>query len=323
MDRTPAIALSRDERQALLDLKAEPTTPGRVAIRASIILQLAAGATRQQAAARLGISIPTVALWQRRYALGGIDHLRDTLRSGRPRLAGRLAQTTSPATRRAGPDGGEPRPPPRPDVRPSEPELDWLLGAARRTISRRGFSATRVSDIAAEAGVSPATIHYYFQTKNEILVRALLWASQQLLPELSDDANADDAVTLMARYIESTIPYAGVQRDEYLLEIDLWSHVRLHPELLPAWESYEERWLAHVTALIALGIRTGAFTSTIPAAELAERLVALTDGLSAQTAISASRMPPQRVRRLILRFASEQLSVPFEVLDERASRRDT
>lgn len=298
MASSSALALDRSDHQALLDLKTDPATPARVALRAAIILELAAGTTRTQVAAKLGISVPTTALWQRRFERGGIDHLRDSRRSGRPRRALGTA---------------------RPEVRLSESELDRLIAAARRTISRRGFSATRVADIAAEANVSPATIHYYFKTKNEILVRALLWAGEQLLPPIVDDPGSDDAITLIVRYIESTIPYPGVQRDEYLLEIDLWSNVRLYSELLPAWEDYEERWLAHVTELIGLGIRTGAFTTRVPAAELAERLVALTDGLSAQAAINAFRMPPQRVRELILRFASEQLGVPLHVLEERAA----
>lgn len=298
MQHTSSLSLDATEHQTLLGLTTDPATPARVALRAAIILELAAGATRTQVAAKLGVSVPTTALWQRRYERGGIDQLRDARRPGRPRRGG------SPTRRQ---------------VRLSEPELDRLIGAARRTISRRGFSATRVADIAEEANVSPATIHYYFKTKDEILVRALLWAGEQLLPPILDRAGSDDAITLIVQYIESTIPYAGVQREEYLLEIDLWSNVRLYPELLPAWESYEERWLAHVTELISLGIRTGAFRPQVPAAELAERLVALTDGLSAQAAIKASRMPPERVRQLILRFASEALQVPLHVLEERAA----
>ena len=297
MASSSALALDRNDRQALLDLKANPTTPARVALRAAIILELASGATRPQVAAKLGISVPTTALWQRRFQHGGIAQLRDSRRSGRPRRA--VAST-------------------RREVHLSEPELDRLIAAARRTISRRGFSATRVADIAEEADVSPATIHYYFKTKNEILVRALLWAGEQLLPPILDDAGSQDAIALIVRYIESSVPYPGVQRDEYLLEIDLWSNVRLYPELLPAWEDYEEQWLGHVTGLIELGIRTGAFSSQVPAAELAERLVALTDGLSAQAAINAARMPPERVRELILRFASEQLGVPLDALEKRA-----
>jgi len=318
MSRSTSLQLSRKERQDLLALTEDPATSTRLALRASIVLDLAAGATRQETAARFGTSVPTVALWHKRYKLGGIDILRDRSRPGRPRIAAIRAVGSDEAV--AGAEVAEVAVPRTPtDARLSEVELDRLLGAARRTISRRGFSATRVADIAVEAGVSPSTIHYYFKTKNEILVRALLWASERLLPRLDDlGAESEDAVTLLARYIERTIPYPGVQRDEYLLEIDLWSHIRLHPELLPPWESYEQHWIAHVTELITRGKSSGEFNSVTPAAELAERLVALTDGLSAQTAIKASRMPTERARDLILRFASEQFGVPLEVLEQRA-----
>ena len=56
------------------------------------------------------------------------------------------------------------------DGRRAATTLEHLLEAAARTIARRGFAATRVADIAREAGVSPATVHYHFKVKEEILV---------------------------------------------------------------------------------------------------------------------------------------------------------
>ncbi len=232
----------------------------------------------------------------------GLAGLDDRPRSGRPRAIG----ASAPA-RGAGADTGD-------------DGLEHLLQAAARTIARRGFAATRVADVADEAGVSPATVHYHFKAKEEILVRALLWAHERLIGELEHAlATTDDPVARLAMLIERTVPYAGVQRDEYLLEIDLWSHVRQHRQLLPAWERYEERWLGHVTAMVEAGVASGAFTCEAPAPEIAERLVAMTDGLAAQAAIGAARMTPERVRELLLRFAAEQFGVPSARL-ERAAR---
>jgi AcrR family transcriptional regulator len=197
--------------------------------------------------------------------------------------------------------------------------LEHLFEAASRTISRRGFGSTRVADIAHEAGVSAATVHYYFKTKEDILVRTLLWANQRLVARLADaTAASDDPTVRLAKFIERTIPHPGTQRDEYLLEIDLWSHVRLHPEILPAWEAYGERWIAHLTDIIATGIAAGAFRSSLPPDEIAERIVAMTDGFSAQASIGSSRMPAKRARTLLLRFAAEQLDVPYDTLERHA-----
>jgi len=289
--------LGTQERRALERMVDDPGTPARQAQRARIVLHAAGGATNREVAERAGVSIPTVALWRRRYTELGLEGLGDLPRSGRPSAL---------------------RAVPAPDE-PAGESLDHLLEAAARTIARRGFAATRVADIANEAGVSPATVHYHFKVKQEILVRALLWAHERLINQLERAiAATDDPVARLATLIERTVPYPGVQRDEYLLEIDLWSQVRLHRQLLPAWELYDDRWMAHVTATIEAGISSGDFTTAVPAAELAERLVAMTDGLAAQTAIGSTRMPPERVRDIVLRFTAESLGVDAERLDRAA-----
>lgn len=289
------LRIGRADRQALDKFARDPATPVRKVRRARIVLEAASGATSRETAERLGISPATVALWLARYAELGLEGLSDLPRRGRPRFAERRET------------------PQAPDVHHDEatdPTLEQLLAAACRTISRRGVAATRVADIAREARVSPATVHYYFKTKEEILVKALLWANRTSAARLqSSEGDTHDPAARLTRLIERSIPYPGTQRDEYLLEIDLWSSVRLHPELLPAWENYHLWWVAQVTKIIQDGQAEGRFRSEVPAEEVAQRLVALTDGLSAQAAIGSLSMPPDRVRDLVMRFASQQLGV--------------
>jgi AcrR family transcriptional regulator len=299
-------ALSPPEREALEHLIDSPTTTGRQAVRARIVLMAAGGAANAEIAERASVSLPTVALWRRRYAERGIEGLVDQPRSGRPRLLAKDDSKPEPSPLGASKDG-------------TDESLERLLAAAVRAISRRGYAATRVADIAEEAGVSPATVHYHLRLRQEILVSALLWAHERLIDELERAiAVTDDPVARLAMLIERTIPYPGVQKGEYLLEIDLWSQVRPHPELLGVWERYNNRWIGHVTAMIDAGISSGVFTCNVDAGEIAERLVAMTDGLAAQAAIGADRMPAARVREIVLRFTAEQLGVEMERLEQAA-----
>jgi AcrR family transcriptional regulator len=48
-----------------------------------------------------------------------------------------------------------------------------ILEATRRVVLERGFGNTRVSDVAAELGVSTGLIHYHFASKNELLAETL------------------------------------------------------------------------------------------------------------------------------------------------------
>ena len=48
-----------------------------------------------------------------------------------------------------------------------------------------GPAETRFSDIADRCGVSPGMILYYFESKDRLLVEALTWANDKLLPDTS------------------------------------------------------------------------------------------------------------------------------------------
>ena len=45
-----------------------------------------------------------------------------------------------------------------------------LVGAATAVLGRRGYAETSMKEIAREAGVAPGLLHYYFASKDELLV---------------------------------------------------------------------------------------------------------------------------------------------------------
>ena len=47
-----------------------------------------------------------------------------------------------------------------------------ILDAACRAIARTGAAAVRVSDVAREAGVSTALVHYYFPSRADVILQA-------------------------------------------------------------------------------------------------------------------------------------------------------
>ena len=50
---------------------------------------------------------------------------------------------------------------------------DRIIDAAYRALVRQGYHETSMKDIAAEAGVAPGLAHYYFETKEDLLVAAI------------------------------------------------------------------------------------------------------------------------------------------------------
>ena len=60
----------------------------------------------------------------------------------------------------------------------SGPDLrrEQMLSAAVEVICERGFSDTRIADVAARADASPALVIYYFGTKDGLLTEALRYS---------------------------------------------------------------------------------------------------------------------------------------------------
>ena len=50
---------------------------------------------------------------------------------------------------------------------------DTILAAARARFATHGYDRTRMRDVAADAGVDPALVHYFFNTKDGLFVAAM------------------------------------------------------------------------------------------------------------------------------------------------------
>ncbi len=207
-------------------------------------------------------------------------------------------------------------------TRPARPTAESILAAACRVIVRRGVDATRIADIAREAGTSTGTVHYYFETKDEVLVAALTWANEQPYNRVDEllGQEADD-LSRLATLLELSIPYTGSPHEEWVFVLELWFRILHRPELLPAGESFDSRWRRYFHDVVRSGTDNGAFRPVAAVDEVADRLVALVDGLGIKTVLGGSWMTPERMREILLRFAADELAVPYDELDRLARAR--
>jgi AcrR family transcriptional regulator len=183
-----------------------------------------------------------------------------------------------------------------------------ILLAARRALAERGFEATRIADIARGAGVSTGTVHYYFKTKDDVLLAALRWANETPYQRLETALEEEgDPVSRLAVLIDVAVPYPGWLEEQYLLWIELVSRVLRAPELRPESQKVGVRWRRYFREVIEEGEQAGAFHPVAPADEVAERLVGLADGLAFKAL--AGDVTPERVHELLRGFAAEQLGV--------------
>jgi len=55
---------------------------------------------------------------------------------------------------------------------------DRIVEAAYEALAEQGYDATSVKDIAGRAGVAPGLVHYYFRTKEDLVLAAIEWGCQ-------------------------------------------------------------------------------------------------------------------------------------------------
>ncbi|HWT23124.1 MAG TPA: TetR family transcriptional regulator C-terminal domain-containing protein [Solirubrobacteraceae bacterium] len=215
--------------------------------------------------------------------------------------------STSPPRRPGRPRGHDPR-------RPARREA--ILAAACRAILERGFPATRITDVAQLAGTSTGTIHYYFETRDEVLMAALRWASERLFARI--EAGADPSPRgRLAHLLAVSVPTPGPARDEYVLWIELWLRVLHEPSLLGECEALSERWRSYFFAVVRDGAEAGEFAPGAPPDEVADRIIAVVDGLGFETALGYRWTSPERMHARLVSFAAEQLGLPPAALERR------
>ena len=88
----------------------------------------------------------------------------------------------------------------KPRTRKGRSSQEALLAAGRTVFGREGYAAARVSDIAAQAGLSTGAFYWYYRDKRDLLIAQLT----RLLEELLEQAHAPWRADLPAESVRLT-----------------------------------------------------------------------------------------------------------------------
>ncbi|WP_328787720.1 MULTISPECIES: TetR/AcrR family transcriptional regulator [unclassified Streptomyces] len=160
-----------------------------------------------------------------------------------------------------------------------------ILEGAARVIARRGVRGLRVSDLAAEAGVSTALIYYHFKDRTGILRHALAFISDRAdrYTGAADEVGAPLPATDPRRLLERILLLEFQDLPEVRENSTAWGELRAHtifdPELREELTAAGAAWVQEVSDLLAAAC-PAAPGAAVGAA--AERLTALLEGLSSR-----------------------------------------
>jgi AcrR family transcriptional regulator len=197
---------------------------------------------------------------------------------------------------------------------------DQMLLAAAVLISERGFSETRISDVAERVGASPALVVYYFGTKDRLLTAALRYS------ETAFYAAAEEMPTRtrsLRRRLETLVDLTCVPQGTddvpaaWGLWFDLWAQAFRQPQVEQDRIELDQRWRDLIERVVHEGVDAGE-VAAVDAEEFAVTFSCLLDGLSIQVALKDPVVAPDRAFRIAMSFASRELGFAWK---PRSSRR--
>lgn len=155
-----------------------------------------------------------------------------------------------------------------------------LVAATVRVINERGFARTRVTDIAAEAGVSVGLLHRYFPTLDDALAAAFAQIAE-------GDAQATARLAALPPRERLERMTRGCVEDVHLwvsVWIDAWGEALHRPALRETAARYTDRWRRQIAAVLREGDAGGEWRCPDPD-DTAARLVACMDGIALHLAL--------------------------------------
>jgi AcrR family transcriptional regulator len=156
-----------------------------------------------------------------------------------------------------------------------------IVDAMRSTVARRGTAGATFDQVAREAGVSRGLLHYYFGSKERLLVEVVRRDCELRLAvldeQLSGARSADDFIALLVFALEDL-----VRNDPEFITVvfELFSLSRRHDEIAVELAEVMRRTREHVGDLLRAKQDEGVLRLVGDPEAVAEILFALADGVA-------------------------------------------
>jgi AcrR family transcriptional regulator len=188
---------------------------------------------------------------------------------------------------------------------------DQMLAAAATLIAERGFSDTRIADVAARVGASPALVIYYFGTKDSLLTEALRWSERSFYAATEEMLRTTPTIK---RRLETLVEWTLVpdvptsMTSDWGLWFDLWAQAFRHPGVKKDRAELDAQWRDLIARVVQAGIDDGEI-SAVDVETFAIMWGSLLDGLVVQVALEDPVVDVQRARTVALGVAFKELGL--------------
>ncbi|MBO0844003.1 MAG: TetR family transcriptional regulator C-terminal domain-containing protein [Nocardioides sp.] len=188
---------------------------------------------------------------------------------------------------------------------------DQMLAAAATLIAERGFSDTRIADVAGRVGASPALVIYYFGTKDSLLTEALRWSERSFYAATEEMLRTTPTIR---RRLETLVEWTLVpdvptsMTSDWGLWFDLWAQAFRHPGVNKDRAELDAQWRDLISRVVQAGVDDGEIAA-VDVETFAIMWCSLLDGLVVQVALEDPVVGVERACQVALDVAFKELGV--------------
>ncbi len=165
-----------------------------------------------------------------------------------------------------------------------------IVDAMRDSVATRGAAGSTFEHVAREAGVSRGLLHYYFGTKERLLVEVVRRDAEfrvaRLDEPLAKAKTVDDVLDVLVNSLTELIQN---EPGFFLLLYELFSAGRRNPEIQHEVGQLFERTRSHVAEILKAKEREGVLNLRFDAEAIVSYLFAVGDGFALQALSDPSR----------------------------------
>jgi AcrR family transcriptional regulator len=180
-----------------------------------------------------------------------------------------------------------------PKIVDHEERREEVIAAVWRVIARDGLDSSTIRSIAKETGSSAGVLSHYFKDKDEILTFALKLSHRRIRERQNRKlANLKGAEALRELVLDN-LPLDEERELETRLEIGYWARSLTRAEVTEVQRAEAGVLRKRMIDVIIEAQQQGEINIAETAAKIAERLLALIDGLSLHALLYPERVPPE------------------------------
>jgi len=161
-----------------------------------------------------------------------------------------------------------------------------LVRAAYNQIAEHGFEGLRTREVAGEAGVNIATLHYYFPTKEKLIEGVVEHAMERFRTTLAPHGSPSDQLRNHLRSVKRLVqeePQLGVVMGELALRS------ARDPGIARIMRETNEGWHRTVRGLLRRAVKEGNLRPEMDSDEVAAMVVATLRNLTLPVASTGAR----------------------------------